>query len=236
MYKIVINLCFLTTLLNVTLLKMTKFSLLFVFASFCLFTGGTSSLPTNDKPGPLWIIQMGNRDNLPNSPRGMMISHNSVDSTNPYQLMNDKMIDYVNSQTRKNSLLPLEELNGNYYYFVKYFKTNFFKAMQFCKENGMDLLSLETGEEYMAIVSYLKKHYPKAEHIWTSGTDAGEEGSFVWLSTGRSVNFTSWGAGLPDNSAKIEHCLEIARTGVENYYWNDRACNSEYNFICELRE
>lgn len=74
------------------------------------------------------------------------------------------------------------------------------------------------------------------DHVWTSGTDQGEEGAFVWMSTGKPVNFTSWGQGLPDNSGKIEHCLEIIKAGVENYFWNDRNCISDYFFICEVNE
>ncbi|XP_045479162.1 perlucin-like isoform X1 [Harmonia axyridis] len=202
----------------------------------CVSFNGIQTLGTNDKAGPLWVLQMGNRENAPMSSRGLVISHNSIDSANS-QVMNDAIMEYVKNQNvMKNSLLPLVELNGHYYYFEKYFKSNFIKAMQYCREHGMDLLSIETGVENIEIIAYLKKNYPKAEHIWTSGTDMGEEGSFVWLSTGRPLNFTSWCNGQPDNAGKNEHCLEILRLGVENYVWNDRSCLSEYNFICEVKQ
>ncbi|XP_045479161.1 perlucin-like isoform X2 [Harmonia axyridis] len=197
---------------------------------------GILTLGTNDKAGPLWVLQIGNRENAPMSSRGLVISHNSIDSANS-QLMNDAIMEYVKNQNvMKNSLLPLVELNGHYYYFEKYFKSNYIKAMQYCREHGMDLLSIETGVENIEIIAYLKKNYPKVERFWTSGTDMGEEGSFVWLSTGRPLNFTSWCNGQPDNGGKNEHCLAIQRLGVENYVWNDRSCLDEYNFICEVKQ
>ena len=37
------------------------------------------------------------------------------------------------------------------------------------------------------------------EHFWTSGTDQGEEGQFVWMSTGKPLGWENWNAGEPNN-------------------------------------
>ena len=37
------------------------------------------------------------------------------------------------------------------------------------------------------------------EHFWTSGTDQGEEGQFVWMSSGKPLGWENWNAGEPNN-------------------------------------
>ncbi|KAL3268580.1 hypothetical protein HHI36_007688 [Cryptolaemus montrouzieri] len=111
---------------------------------------------------------------------------------------------------------------------------NYFKAYQFCRDHRMSLLSIETETENYLISKYLNQ--TKINRVWTSGTDLAEKGSFTWLSTGKALNFTYWGAGQPDNVQGIEHCLEIYKYPNFNYSWNDIPCTETHNFVCELVE
>ncbi|KAL3268579.1 hypothetical protein HHI36_007687 [Cryptolaemus montrouzieri] len=98
----------------------------------------------------------------------------------------------------------------------------------------MSLLSIEKKTENDLIRNYLKQ--TKMNRVWTSGTDLEEEGSFIWLSTGKVLNFTYWAASQPDNARSIEHCLEINRYLGSNYTWNDIPCTETHNFVCEILE
>ncbi|KAL3271944.1 hypothetical protein HHI36_022414 [Cryptolaemus montrouzieri] len=132
--------------------------------------------------------------------------------------------DYIHREVVKRSPLPLVLLGDQYYYFGKYFKTNFFTANEFCRAHGMSLLSIETETENTHILKYLGE----------KRSDLGQEGSFVWLSTGESMNFTYWAKSEPSNVGNNEHCLEIWNLSVNRYVWNDRPCANSYHFICEL--
>ncbi|XP_045479164.1 lectin subunit alpha-like [Harmonia axyridis] len=136
----------------------------------------------------------------------------------------------------KFSGIPLVDLGGHFYYFETYFKANFFKAMQFCRDRGMNLLSIESEDENKRISEYLLKHANGIEEFWTSGTDLGEEGKFVWLSTGKYFTFTYWSYPQPDNAGKLgEDCVEIWKL-PDRWAWNDNKCTIEFHFICEMKE
>lgn len=67
------------------------------------------------------------------------------------------------------------------------------------------------------------------QNVWISATDLGEEGKFVWLSTGVPVTYSNFMKNQPDNYQNMEHCVEINEKGE----WNDKPCNSQLYFICE---
>ena len=70
------------------------------------------------------------------------------------------------------------------------------------------------------------------------GTDAHEEGNWIWTTSGRSFNgdnlYTDWISDPPnpDNNGGNEHCMEmIAGFGQ---LWNDYHCTSANPYLCEL--
>lgn len=76
------------------------------------------------------------------------------------------------------------------------------------------------------------------EWMWTSGTDQGQEGNFLWMSTGKPFIYTRWSAGQPDNMDRSEHCVHVwpvPNNGFGSIYWNDWHCWKELYYICEDR-
>lgn len=71
--------------------------------------------------------------------------------------------------------------------------------------------------------------------VWTSGTDAGHEGQWVWKlrRTEKPMTYTKWQPDEPNNGGGREHCL-----WMDWYFawsWNDARCDRDKAcFICEL--
>ncbi|KAL3285470.1 hypothetical protein HHI36_000002 [Cryptolaemus montrouzieri] len=191
---------------------------------------------------PQWFRQLGTKDissnyiaqsrsvSVPNT-ESELVSRDKCQSFIPGNCLEA----YIDREVIKRSPLPLVLLGNQYYYFGTYFKTNYFKAMQFCHDHGMQLLSIMTREENDLILTYLYNFSKNLVDLWTSGSDLGEEGTFVWLSTGKGLNFTYWGNGQPDNAGNDENCLEIWKFDGKTYAWNDRSCMFDAHFICELK-
>jgi hypothetical protein len=68
--------------------------------------------------------------------------------------------------------------------------------------------------------------------MWLGSTDADEEGTFFWVSSGKSLNFTNWREGEPNNNRRNEDCVEMA---FDTGRWNDVGCNWQiFSTMCEL--
>ncbi|CAG9824202.1 unnamed protein product [Phaedon cochleariae] len=105
--------------------------------------------------------------------------------------------------------IELEKFEDSLYYFGVIFKTNYYRAMQFCKYHDMELLSIESKEEN----DFLLKHVQSLR---------------------RPMVFKNWGPNQPDNKNKTENCLEVKyHNQIKDLIWNDRACNEEVHWVCE---
>lgn len=64
------------------------------------------------------------------------------------------------------------------------------------------------------------------------GSNLGDNGQWVWVSNGQSVDhFAKWRKGEPNNAFENEHCIELLSDGQ----WNDNNCDKKRKFICENR-
>ncbi|XP_057654302.1 C-type lectin 37Db-like [Diorhabda carinulata] len=126
---------------------------------------------------------------------------------------------------------------GKSYYVDTVFKTNFFKAMQFCRQQGMQLLSISSREEDNRIGNFLRQNGLAHRRYWTSGTNFGDRNQWIWLSTGQDFTFTNWPPGEPSfkNTDHEENCVEYLSWGKPHngFAWNDIDCMKEFYFICE---
>lgn len=115
-----------------------------------------------------------------------------------------------------------EKFEGHCYFFSIDRKT-WTAARQACMDEDTDLVSLETDAEleFANQMSSLP--------AWTSGSDEGEEGTWVWLATGQAVESSRWKATEPNNMGGIEHHLQIWPTGE----FNDNSANQMAYFVCE---
>lgn len=67
--------------------------------------------------------------------------------------------------------------------------------------------------------------------LWLGGNELGENGKYVWSSTGQQFDFTNWSEGQPDNTNGIEHCAQIWYKS--DFEWNDLPCHFKSGYICE---
>ena len=67
-----------------------------------------------------------------------------------------------------------------------------------------------------------------SRNLWIGLNDIEKEGEYRWHD-GSLVTWTSWMASQPNNADGNQHCVNI-----DNRVINDRKCNVDINFICEV--
>ena len=102
------------------------------------------------------------------------------------------------------------------------------EAKKFCEEEQQvpaHLVEIDSAEENRAIVAEIKRRnfVQRKTNFWLGITDRHSEGHWVLESTGKSVVFTNWLSGEPNNWGSGENC---AQTSVA-YEWNDRKCSDK---------
>jgi hypothetical protein len=67
--------------------------------------------------------------------------------------------------------------------------------------------------------------------LWLGTTDIAQEGTFIWQSSGKAVNYTNWYSPNPDGGTG-QNCLLL------NFYhwgWDDEFCNATVETtMCEM--
>ncbi|KRF98768.1 uncharacterized protein Dwil_GK27421 [Drosophila willistoni] len=128
---------------------------------------------------------------------------------------------------------PLFTQIGNKFYFIETeVKKNWHDAYATCRQMGAHLISFNTADEWVAIVSYLKYNnidYP----YWSSGCDLVKEGSHSWFPTGDPIALDIWYPGEPNNVRGVEHCDVFE---LYNGYpsLHDNNCESLRRYICQI--
>jgi hypothetical protein len=113
------------------------------------------------------------------------------------------------------------------------------EAKKFCEEEQQvpaRLVEIDSAEENRAIIDEIKRQNFLSRKIkfWLGITDRHSEGHWVLESTGKSVVFTNWNSGEPNNAGRSgsENCAIIA--SGSDYMWNDIFCNSPWwTALCE---
>uniref|UniRef100_A0A182NEP2 C-type lectin domain-containing protein n=1 Tax=Anopheles dirus TaxID=7168 RepID=A0A182NEP2_9DIPT len=132
---------------------------------------------------------------------------------------------------------------GKTYYFPHSFGLSWQQAVEYCRNHGMFLVTIQTKEQLGSVVEYLNTSgYWKTKdqlHMWTSLNDIGEEGQYFWASTGERLTFDRWKAGEPDNkrldTCTTENCVVLSHHPVRGVYYSfdDRPCQENNLFLCE---
>ncbi|CAL4065608.1 unnamed protein product, partial [Meganyctiphanes norvegica] len=94
-----------------------------------------------------------------------------------------------------------------------------------CSDKGAHLVTLTNTD---SIKKHIKDHLG-GEKYWTGGSDAAEEGKWMWT-TGEPFKDFPWTAPEPNNSGGDEDCLLIG----QNQHFNDVPCSRLHKFICEI--
>merc|ERR1711899_114858 len=105
-----------------------------------------------------------------------------------------------NSNINSRFTMPLTKLGSKQYYLGIFFKSNWYKAEQYCRFHGMHLASINSAEEQRDLQDHIQAYGMGHEHFWTSGT-------------GKPVTYENWNAGEPNNfrydNRERHHCLEL---------------------------
>merc|ERR1712037_1057615 len=102
------------------------------------------------------------------------------------------------------------------------------EAKKFCEEEQQvpaHLVEIDSAEENLAIVAEIKRRnfLSRKINFWLGITDRHSEGHWVLESTGKSVVFTDWNSGEPNNDGSDENCAAINHV----FEWNDLKCSDK---------
>ncbi|XP_050513611.1 collectin-12-like [Diabrotica virgifera virgifera] len=126
------------------------------------------------------------------------------------------------------------DFKGKTYFVNTVFKTNFYRSWQYCRLQGMNLVSIESEEENKQLQKFISDKGFKYGSYWTSGTNLVGEDQWIWMSTGRELTYTNWLPGEPSKQnvkGTVENCIDILV--YAGFKWNDQNCEVVQNFICE---
>ncbi|KAH9514069.1 hypothetical protein Btru_030128 [Bulinus truncatus] len=137
--------------------------------------------------------------------------------------------------TRKQSLTfffypPARYAGSNYY--LSRILANSSQAESICQEYGGYLMEVDDDEEMQVANQLTYKHNV---YSLIAGTDAGQEGTWIFPRSGRPVNVFYWEDNEPNDSYNGEDCREV-RISERKPKVNDISCDWYLSFICEINE
>ncbi|KXJ79394.1 hypothetical protein RP20_CCG001195 [Aedes albopictus] len=114
-------------------------------------------------------------------------------------------------------------------------EVTFLEAWRKCQTIGHRLATITSEEDSQLIEQAIAKSGNTKGPWYIGGTDLGNEGHFVWISTNKPIGYMTgyfnYSPGQPDNAGGNENCLEIGRWG--GVVWNDVPCEWRQRYICE---
>jgi hypothetical protein len=129
------------------------------------------------------------------------------------------------------------------FYAPRYYRSTHSNAQSICHSYGMNLLMIETLEEFYAVRASCKANANLFGDYWTyvDGMTPVSKSPTEWYftRTGNKVPYTmKWAvngnSSFLDDRAGVERCLTLGPKNV--YEFNDEECtNHEFPFLCERR-
>ena len=111
---------------------------------------------------------------------------------------------------------------------------NYADARDFCQQNyGAGLAIIRDQAENDAMFSAIRASTSSVKRAYFGYTDRQQEGNFVW-DDGQNYNYINWQQGQPNSYGGNEDCAEIGY--FDEGKWNDRACELQSFFFCDVRE
>uniref|UniRef100_A0A3Q3JRU6 C-type lectin domain-containing protein n=1 Tax=Monopterus albus TaxID=43700 RepID=A0A3Q3JRU6_MONAL len=101
------------------------------------------------------------------------------------------------------------------------------RAEKNCRSMRGSLASVHSLKEYHAIQSLIKYATHEDKEAWIGGTDAPQEGIWLW-SDGTPFNYRHCGGF--NNYKGQQHCLQM-NYGADNC-WDDVSCTIDRPFVC----
>ncbi|XP_050511757.1 lithostathine-1 isoform X2 [Diabrotica virgifera virgifera] len=123
-------------------------------------------------------------------------------------------------------------VNGSKSYYIgDVFQGNFFRSEQFCRQHGMNLVSIGSSAENDFLKTIIVKEGDGSVEFWTSGTKLPDSNRWIWFTTGRTITYFNWLQRQPDAN-KDYQCIQ-AKIINNLLQWSNKDCWEEYHFICE---
>ena len=110
-------------------------------------------------------------------------------------------------------------------------------ALAHCKTRGGKLVEPKSDQANNDIVDLAKAIETEGNGVWIGINDKSEEGKFSYASDGKSLTYTNWNPGQPDDGENNEDCGYLRDKKYKNnkkFKWNDAPCSSKKSFICDI--
>lgn len=103
-------------------------------------------------------------------------------------------------------------------------------ANDFCRINGMELLTINNEEENRQVAAFTDKY--SSYCTWLGAKRLGTK-PFLWNATGLALHYTNWAAEEPKSGDSQEQCILMAEANRE---WRTAECNERHFFICQEKK
>ena len=105
-------------------------------------------------------------------------------------------------------------------------------ARRLCQSAGGELAVADSIEVNDERASLLQGH--GIGDAWIGLNDRQSEGVWIWLDTD-PLGFENWAPNEPANASDNHDCAVLLTSNGLAPFWGARSCDSENNFICEIR-
>lgn len=125
---------------------------------------------------------------------------------------------------------------------------NWFQAFADCKKQNQNLVVIPDDEKLKEVQNLVEGLKLTAtfddfyDAIWIDGSDLGDEGQFIWMTTGKELDTTAIElverSGYVDSlklyMSRNENCLSIVKRNVTSFTFNDAPCSPHIlYYLCE---
>ncbi|XP_071120593.1 macrophage mannose receptor 1-like [Mytilus edulis] len=106
-------------------------------------------------------------------------------------------------------------------------RRTWFKARDYCRSIGTDLVSVHNGKENNFLITNFTQ-----TRTWIGLSNFHNNAKYVW-SDGTLLNFTDWEESEPNDFNNNENCAHLQKPASQK--WNDNNCFMSLRFICKTQ-
>ena len=122
-----------------------------------------------------------------------------------------------------------------HFYIPKFAKSDWIAARSICQSYGLEFATFSSLTEVNSL-----KYLDGKDYILIGGTTSTGKSlsDWYWVTTGEKINFEiPWYPGEPSFSSENENCMNLIKSGSNEYKFNDAPCDdARLPFICEKIE
>ncbi|XP_075157278.1 lectin subunit alpha-like [Haematobia irritans] len=127
--------------------------------------------------------------------------------------------------------------NDKHYLIEGEAKYNWFRAKHECSRRDLQLVEIQSEAENQDLIQLLRKVFGTSTSLWLGANDQfnadmNTKRPFYWTTSGKTMTFSYWHQGEPNNERNQEHCVHTFSFNPD-FRWNDVSCSNQYGFICE---